>query len=75
MSYMDYHLEEKLMGQRVREERHQAKLRRLGREAQKAKPSWVSRQRDRLSCQFARLNELFEFLPGQTGAVADVNQK
>ena len=75
MSFTDYDLAERCMALRVQEEHDQAKLRRLGREAGKAHPKWVSRQRGWLLCQFARLNELFEFLPGQTGAVADVDQK
>jgi hypothetical protein len=51
----DSYLEERLMEQRVREERAQATLRRLGHEAPKAHPGWASRQRCWLLCQSDRL--------------------
>lgn len=55
MSYTDYHLGERLMQLRVQEEQHQAELRGLQREAAKAQPSWLSRQRCRFLCQVGNL--------------------
>jgi hypothetical protein len=43
------------MDLRVQEERRQAELRRLQREARKAHPGWLSRQRCRLQCQLGNL--------------------
>lgn len=50
----DFYLEERLMAQRVREERAQAALRGLGHEARKAHPGWASRQRCWLLCHSGR---------------------
>jgi len=44
MWFSDYHLEEKLMDLRVQEERRQAELRRLEREARRAHQGWLSHQ-------------------------------
>jgi hypothetical protein len=55
MSFSDYHLEERLMDLRVQDERRQAELRRLQREARKAHPGWLSRQRCWLLCQLGNL--------------------
>ena len=51
----DYFLTERLMDQRVQEEQHLAELRCLAREARRAQPNWVSRQRCWLLCQLGRL--------------------
>jgi hypothetical protein len=45
---------ERLAEQRIQEELHQAKLRRLAREARRDQPGWVSRQRRRLLCQMGK---------------------
>ena len=55
MSYTDYHFGDRLMDLRVQEERQQAELRGLQREAAKARPGWLSRQRCRLLCQVGNL--------------------
>jgi hypothetical protein len=55
MSYTDCYVAERLMAQRVQEERHQVELRRLQREARRAHPGWLSRQRCRLQCQLGNL--------------------
>jgi hypothetical protein len=55
MSYTDYHFGDRLMDLRVQEERQQAELRGLQREAAKAHPDWLSRQRCRLLCQVGSL--------------------
>jgi len=55
MLFSDYFLEERLMDLRVQEERRQAGLRRLQREARKAHPRWLSRQRCSLLSQLGSL--------------------
>lgn len=55
MSYTDYHFGDRLMVLRVQEERHQAELRGIQREAANAHPGWLSRQRCRLLCQVGNL--------------------
>ena len=55
MSYMEYHLEEKLMGQRVRKEWRQAEVRRLAREARKTEPSRMAAGREGFARQFSGL--------------------
>jgi hypothetical protein len=55
MSYTDYHFAERLMDLRVQEERQQAELRDLQREALKAHPGWLSRKRCWLQCQLGNL--------------------
>jgi len=55
MSYTDYHFGERLMDLRVQEERRQAELGALQREARKAQPGWLSRQRCRFLCQVGNL--------------------
>jgi hypothetical protein len=52
---MEYHLEEKLMGQRVRKEWRQAEVRRLAREARKAEPSRMAAVREGFARQFSGL--------------------
>ena len=54
MSYLDCYSAERLMDLRVREERRQAELRRLQREAQQAHEGWLSRQRCWVLCQVGR---------------------
>ena len=49
------YLAERLMDLRVHEERHQAELRRLQREARKAHQGWLSRQSHWLLCQLDSL--------------------
>jgi hypothetical protein len=55
MSYADCYLAERLMDLRVHEERHQADLRRLQREARRARPGLLSRQSCWLLCQLGGL--------------------
>jgi len=55
MSFTDHNLEERLMQLRVQEERRQAGLRGLQREARKANPRWLDRRRCLLLCQLGRL--------------------
>ena len=55
MSYTDYHFGERLMDLRVHEERRQAELRRLQREARRLDQGWLSRQSCRLLCQLGSL--------------------
>jgi hypothetical protein len=55
MSYTDYHFGERLMDLRVQEERHQAELRRLQREARRAHQGRLSCQSCWLLCQFGNL--------------------
>ena len=56
MSFTDYHLEERLMQQRVQSEHRQAELRDLQREARKANPRWVDRLRCWLLCRLGKLS-------------------
>jgi hypothetical protein len=55
MSFTDYHFEDRLMQLRVRKEHRQAELRGLQREARKADPRWMDRQRCWLLCQLGKL--------------------
>ena len=55
MSDTNFYLEERLMDLRVQEERHQADLRRLQREARGAHQSWLPHQSCWLLCQLGRL--------------------
>jgi hypothetical protein len=62
MLHTDYDLAERLMDLNVQEEHERAELRRLGREARKAHPSWASQQCGRLLC---RLGSLLTSLAGR----------
>jgi hypothetical protein len=55
MSYTDYHFGERLMDLRVQEERHDAELHRLQREARRARPGLLSRQSHWLLSQLGSL--------------------